>query len=237
MRIKPDSVTKLLRSALKSLRSVTQFRRSLDCRLLKEKKEVNMRKIRNLGSERLEKARRRANGRIFASDIRWPHIACRTRRLTVFEPRGGGVIRNLFRGMQDSRIQHKQTHVAPSGFGFDDAGERVPVVEPQVLGEEAETDDARADSMQTIMRFIKLVVTDASPLKTGQRVHLFAHLCGLTDYKTDAEFARKLNVSPGRVSQIREELPSELRVFGLLKSRTAKARPFSVGSSKLKLKI
>ncbi len=126
--------------------------------------------------------------------------------------------------MNDSGIQHKQTRVAPSGFGFDDGGERVPVTQPDILEKETET-ETREDGLQAVLNFIALVITDAGPYKTGQRVHLLAHHFGLSDCKTDKELARKLNLSPGRVSQIKADLRDRLRDIVSLTSRTAKARP------------
>jgi hypothetical protein len=125
--------------------------------------------------------------------------------------------------MFDSGIQHNQTQAASSGFGYE-AGECVPVVLPPDVDDKVES-DARADSMQAVLNLIALMTTNATPLQTGQRIHLLAYQLGLTAHKTHAELGRKLNVSPGRVSQIIRELPSELRALVNLNSRTAKARP------------
>jgi hypothetical protein len=122
-------------------------------------------------------------------------------------------------------IQHKQTHAASSGFAYE-AGGLVPVVMP----EDHEVESAanpRADVMQGIMNFIELMTRNATSLQTGQRVHLLAYQLGLKSFKTHAEFARQLKVTPGRVSQIIREMPSELNALACLKSRAAKGRGLS----------
>jgi hypothetical protein len=118
-------------------------------------------------------------------------------------------------------IQHKQTFTAPPGFGFE-AGERVPIVLPVDSDNETETEQ-RGDSRPGLLKLIALLTENATPLQAGQRMHLIAYLVGVSDCKTHTDFARKLNVSPGRVSQIIRELPSELSAVCNLKSRTAKA--------------
>lgn len=123
--------------------------------------------------------------------------------------------------MDDSGIQHKRTPVASSGFGFDDAGERVPVVMP---GAESDGEVPQADSLRILLELVALMTKNATPLQTGQQMHLIAYLLNVSDCKTHAEVARQLNVTPGRVSQILRELPAELAHLSDLKSRTAKAR-------------
>jgi hypothetical protein len=132
------------------------------------------------------------------------------------EPKKGEVI-----PVDDSGIQHKHTPVTSSGFGFDDSGERVAVVLPD---SESEGDVPQTDSLRILKNLVALLTENATPLQTGQRMHLIAYLVGVSDCKTHAEVARQLNVSPGRVSQISRELPAELARLSDLKSRTAKAR-------------
>jgi len=144
--------------------------------------------------------------------------------------------------MSDSSIQNKQTRVAPSGYGFEGEGELVPIAQSDVSesveeisdagkrelfemqkpSEKEAEPDARMDSREVLLRLIRFITTDSTaPLQTGQRVHLLAYKLGETKFKTDAEFARSLNVSPARVSQIIKQLPSELSVLALLKRRVA----------------
>ena len=130
--------------------------------------------------------------------------------------------------MSESGIQHKQTFPASPGYGFDDAGERVPTVtmsdacaDEQGCGG-AEDGFAKTDLQRALLRLVELLTADATPLQTGQRMHLMAYFLGVSGCKTQAELARELNVSPGRVSQISKELPGEFARLSLLKSRAAK---------------
>lgn len=129
-------------------------------------------------------------------------------------------------------IQYRPVHSADAGIGFEGDGElvqRVPVVEPEIYREPDETTGQRADTMEAIKSLVSLLTQNSSALRAGQNLHLLAYWLGVSECKTHAELASKLNVSPGRVSQIIAEFPSELASLRNLKRRTAKAQTISEG--------
>lgn len=70
--------------------------------------------------------------------------------------------------------------------------------------------------------FLRMMVADATPLQAGQRVIVLAYLAGKTEAKTQRDLAQLLNVSPGRVTQIMQAIPSVLQSLCRLKGRQAK---------------
>ena len=84
----------------------------------------------------------------------------------------------------------------------------------------------RQDLQSAILEFLRQLTGDSTALLAGQRLHLLAYLAGVSDCRTQRELADRLNVSPGRVTQILQALPSELQGMAQLKRRTAKRRAF-----------
>jgi len=82
-------------------------------------------------------------------------------------------------------------------------------------------DDHREDF---VSEFLRMMTAGATVKQVGQRMIALAYLAGKLEVKTHCELARLLNVSPGRVTQIIRELPSDLSALCSLKSRTAKAQ-------------
>jgi hypothetical protein len=130
--------------------------------------------------------------------------------------------------------QHKPTRHAPTVYGFDDEGERVPVVAPP---EDCGDDEAVASEAERIVQdrkplafilreLVALLVTAKTPLQLWQFVQVLAFFFDMSDCRTLTQLASKLNVSKGRVSQIISALPCELRFLRHLKRRpAAKPRP------------
>jgi hypothetical protein len=115
--------------------------------------------------------------------------------------------------MNDSGIQHRPTFATPSGFGFDDAGERVPVVLPAV--EEDESPPAHRDAVEAFARLI------ASLLRSKDRnraVEVLAFLFRLGSAAQDFdELGERLGVT-GRqarniVNDISKDNPDLSKLF------------------------
>ena len=111
-------------------------------------------------------------------------------------------------------------------YAFDDDGNPVLTVEP-VYPDDAPEADTREDTLAALVEFLRQLTADAPALLAGQRLHLLAYLCGASDCATQRQLATRLNVSPGRVTQILQALPSELQALARLKGRTAKRRAYS----------
>lgn len=62
-------------------------------------------------------------------------------------------------------------------------------------------DDEQRSRRQTLMRLLQFLATDASAKKTGQRVLLLSHLLGVSGCRTQRALARRMGLTPGRVSQ------------------------------------
>ena len=80
-------------------------------------------------------------------------------------------------------------------------------------------ESVRADAQTIIGEFIRTMIQDATPLQTGQRIHVLGFLAGLHTAKTQRELATALNVSPGRITQIRAAFPMVLQGLTRLNSR------------------
>ncbi len=112
--------------------------------------------------------------------------------------------------MSDSCIQHKPTQTTPSGFGFDDDGERVPVVEQECPPEEAEEgllseQDERRVRQETIVRlFTRLVEGDSDAESVGRKVLVLSYLLKRCPGapRSLAELGARMGVTKGRASQI-----------------------------------
>jgi len=121
-------------------------------------------------------------------------------------------------------IQHKETRPPATGFGFDSDGSRVATADFVYPGDGPEDKPTRGDTLAAICQFLRDLTEDAPALLAGQRLHLLAYLCGASDCQTQRQLAAKLNVTPGRISQILARLPSEWQGMARLKRRTAKRR-------------
>jgi len=123
-----------------------------------------------------------------------------------------------------NEIQHKATIKGDSGFAFE-GGACVPFVQPVVYDDLDDPQvEAPVDLQMMLGRFLAKLYALGDARKIGQHVSAMAYLAGQTPLKTKSELAAKLKVSPGRVSQILQEIPREFESLSRLKSRTAKAR-------------
>ena len=113
-------------------------------------------------------------------------------------------------------------------LAFDEAGEPVAVSHPVYeTADDDEGDTIRADAQTIIGEFLRMMTASATALQVGQRMIVLAYLTGKFEANTQRELATALNVSPGRVTQIMAEIPSELQGLSRLKGRTAKRRAIS----------
>jgi hypothetical protein len=108
--------------------------------------------------------------------------------------------------MNASDTQHKTSYPAQPGFGFDDAGELVPVVPDSSTNELACSDGDEARIRQeTILRvFTMLLEGDGNAEVIGRRVLWIGR--GLKCHgapRTDTDLAKRLRLTKGRVSQLR----------------------------------
>lgn len=90
---------------------------------------------------------------------------------------------------------------ADSQFGFDDDGARVPIAwdgdgEPDAL----EPQEGRADALRAFLFYVTEGRFDAESF--GRKIALIAFLAGCFPSMTQAELAEKLELSPGRISQL-----------------------------------
>ena len=114
--------------------------------------------------------------------------------------------------MDDSEqnIQHKATFRPSADSGFE-GDVRVPVTNPAVYGEHDDIEatdrgEARADLTAKLGGWLEWLAANGNVKKAGRRAILFAHLAGRGGYRTDGELASRLNITPGRLSQLRAEI-------------------------------
>ena len=106
-------------------------------------------------------------------------------------------------------------HVAHSpGYGYGDSGELVAVEGFRFPDEEAEAqatldDEARLRRELYIRSFHYLARKGARPAAIGRRVLLLEYILGATDCRTQRELARRVELSPGRVSQLLNVMRAE----------------------------
>ena len=83
-------------------------------------------------------------------------------------------------------------------------------------------DHRGVNDIEIIAKFLRIITNQNTALQAGQRVYALAYLLGISNLQTQRELARQLNVSSGRVTQILQAFPIELRSLCRLKGRTAK---------------
>jgi hypothetical protein len=102
-------------------------------------------------------------------------------------------------------------------LGFDDVGRPVPVEHPAVYDVEIEGDErdqARDELLEKLCSFVDWIAGDGNVKKAGRRAVLAQHLAGRGGCRTDSELASRLNITPGRLSQLRAEMEAVWPGFG-----------------------
>ena len=99
---------------------------------------------------------------------------------------------------------------------FDDAGEPVAITTPYDTAVEADAtqDDPRSDFQEKLADFLQWLAAGGSVKQAGRKAILLAHLAGKSGCKTDKELARRLNISSGRLSQLRAEIIDDFGSLG-----------------------
>jgi len=106
---------------------------------------------------------------------------------------------------------------------FDAEGRPIAVTHPAVYDDcEPEADDDRSDFPQKLALFLEWLSADGSPKTAGRKVILISYIAGRTKWQTDAEAAAGLNISKGRISQLRSEIDAILPGFGRCNMRQIK---------------
>jgi hypothetical protein len=109
---------------------------------------------------------------------------------------------------------------------FDDDGQPVDVTMPEVYGDEEhppEPDRADIGQQPRLIGLLNWITRGGSIIRAGERTLVLAHMLGCGVFKTDAALAAKLNMSPGRICQIRQEI--EGRLPGVNGNRRQKIKP------------
>jgi hypothetical protein len=109
-------------------------------------------------------------------------------------------------------IQHKQTFTTAQGFGFDDAGERVPVTMPEDPAHEGQCceEDAARIRRETLMRYQSVLLQSGDAQLIGRKVLIVGYLLKCAGAPlTLEELGARMGVTKGRACQIVSELNSE----------------------------
>lgn len=122
--------------------------------------------------------------------------------------------------MHDSElnIQHKATFRPEADSGFE-GNVRVPVVRPAIYGDQGDAEggdrgEDRTDFAAKLGALLEWLAAGGNVKKAGRRTILFTHLTGRGGCRTDAELARRLNITAGRFSQLRAEIEAAWPGFG-----------------------
>jgi hypothetical protein len=122
----------------------------------------------------------------------------------------------------DLDIHDDETTPPEMPLAFDEAGRPIAVTHPTYEAGEDYDDDPRADMQTAIGNFLELLASSGDAYKSGQVLQVLAFLAGRTPYRTKAELAAALNVTPSRISQILKAIPEEFQSLIALKNRSSK---------------
>jgi len=99
-------------------------------------------------------------------------------------------------------------------LAFDEAGHPVAVSHPIYETADEAQDDPRSDFQEKLANFLQWLADGATVEQAGRKAILLAHLAGKSGCKTDKELARRLNISGGRISQLRAEIIGDFGGLG-----------------------
>ena len=112
-------------------------------------------------------------------------------------------------------------HAEPvPGCGFEN-GKRVAITTPDL--QEPEPSEWRIEFHERLANFLDWLSGTGNVTHAGRRAVILAHISGKGPFVTDAEAAKKLNMTPARLSQIRAEI--EALWPGFTGNRRQKVQP------------
>ena len=104
---------------------------------------------------------------------------------------------------------------------------QMETIRPELLLTLESRDDVfNVQSFSALTEFFRMMTANATPLQAGQRLFVLAYLAGKLEVTTQRQLAKRLNATPGRVTQIKQSIPSEFRSLFNLRSREAKRRTY-----------
>jgi len=115
------------------------------------------------------------------------------------------------------RIGHHPEPVDGAGFGED--GERIATSDFVYPSDGQEREPGRDEFAEKLGAFLSWLTEGGTVEAAGRKALLLAHLCGKADAKSDREFAKRVGVTPARVSQLRREITNGYKRLGRLNSR------------------
>ena len=75
---------------------------------------------------------------------------------------------------------------------------------------EHDESDAPRERQERMGVFLRWLAHSGNVERAGERALLLAHVSGVSPFKTDAQLAAKLNITRGRISQLRKEIDAFL---------------------------
>lgn len=115
----------------------------------------------------------------------------------------------------------------PEWTFFDEQGRRIAVTQP--VYDPPDDDDAqandRADFQTKLGLFLAWLARGGSVQSAGRKAMFLAYAAGKTQFRTDAELARALNMSPSRFSHFRTEMREFFPALANCNRRQAQPRP------------
>ena len=116
--------------------------------------------------------------------------------------------------MNDDDNIELENDVPEMPLAFDEAGHPVAVSDPVYETADDTQDDPRSDFQEKLATFLEWLAAGATVEQAGRKAILLAHLAGKSGCKTDKELARRLNISGGRISQLRAEIIDDFGSLG-----------------------
>jgi hypothetical protein len=119
------------------------------------------------------------------------------------------------------------TDYAPELPGFDDKGRPVPRTFNPVWEPPEQRDMLKEARLDALRGFLEMISSYGDAEDIGRRVVLLAWLCNVKAFKSQAEAAANLRITPARASQLMAEIAKDFPSLGRLKHRQ-RQRKFNV---------
>jgi hypothetical protein len=114
----------------------------------------------------------------------------------------------------DEKEMTEDADISPEMPAYDEQGNRVVVVHPIYEQDDTQDDDASHKFFQEKLAVLLQWLAVGTVQQAGRRAFLLAHLVGKSGCASDRELAKKLNISPGRISQLRSEIIGDFGGLG-----------------------